>query len=105
MNRSSSSRRFRALFTAAALLAAPVLAPSPVAWGADPAVASQPNQSILEEASLQYWQGFGEIPQFDAPQQKLLAEWKTNLGTRNFALLQQILDQLREITDPYAHEA
>ena len=34
----------------------------------------------------------------------ILAEWKTYLGTRNFALLQQILEQLREITDPYAHE-
>ncbi|HEV7185255.1 MAG TPA: MarR family transcriptional regulator [Leifsonia sp.] len=33
---------------------------------------------------------------------EILAEWKTYLGTRNFALLQQILDQLREITDPYA---
>lgn len=30
------------------------------------------------------------------------SEWKTYLGTRNFTLLQQILDQLREITDPYA---
>ncbi|MGB8405486.1 MAG: MarR family transcriptional regulator [Mycobacterium sp.] len=30
------------------------------------------------------------------------AEWTTYLGTRNFTLLQQILDQLREITDPYA---
>jgi len=33
---------------------------------------------------------------------EILSEWKTYLGTRNFALLQQILDQLREITDPYA---
>jgi DNA-binding MarR family transcriptional regulator len=33
---------------------------------------------------------------------EILAEWKAYLGTRNFALLQQILDQLREITDPYA---
>jgi DNA-binding MarR family transcriptional regulator len=32
----------------------------------------------------------------------IYAEWKTYLGTRNFTLLQQILDQLREITDPYA---
>jgi len=31
-----------------------------------------------------------------------LAEWKAYLGTRNFTLLHQILDQLREITDPYA---
>ena len=34
----------------------------------------------------------------------ILAEWKAFLGTRNFTLLHQILDQLREITDPYAHE-
>lgn len=33
---------------------------------------------------------------------EILAEWETYLGTRNFTLLQQILDQLREITDPYA---
>ncbi|MEU5699364.1 MarR family winged helix-turn-helix transcriptional regulator [Streptomyces aurantiacus] len=32
---------------------------------------------------------------------EILAEWKAYLGTRNFALLHQILDQLREITDPY----
>lgn len=32
----------------------------------------------------------------------ILSEWKAYLGTRNFTLLQQILDQLREITDPYA---
>lgn len=30
------------------------------------------------------------------------SEWKDYLGTRNFTLLQQILEQLREITDPYA---
>ena len=35
---------------------------------------------------------------------EILAEWKAFLGTRNFTLLHQILDQLREITDPYAHE-
>jgi DNA-binding MarR family transcriptional regulator len=35
---------------------------------------------------------------------QILAEWKTFLGTRNFTLLQQILDQLRAITDPYAHQ-
>ncbi len=34
--------------------------------------------------------------------EEILAEWKAYLGTRNFTLLQQILDQLREITDPYA---
>lgn len=33
---------------------------------------------------------------------EILAEWQTFLGTRNFTLLHQILDQLREITDPYA---
>ncbi len=33
---------------------------------------------------------------------EILAEWKAYLGTRNFTLLHQILDQLREITDPYA---
>ncbi|MFE0419145.1 MarR family winged helix-turn-helix transcriptional regulator [Streptomyces tendae] len=33
---------------------------------------------------------------------EILAEWKEYLGTRNFTLLQQILEQLREITDPYA---
>ena len=32
---------------------------------------------------------------------EILAEWKTYLGTRNFTLLHQILDQLREITDPF----
>jgi DNA-binding MarR family transcriptional regulator len=31
----------------------------------------------------------------------ILSEWKAYLGTRNFTLLQQILDQLGEITDPY----
>jgi len=33
---------------------------------------------------------------------EILLEWKAYLGTRNFTLLHQILDQLREITDPYA---
>ena len=33
---------------------------------------------------------------------EIISEWKAYLGTRNFTLLQQILDQLREITDPYA---
>jgi DNA-binding MarR family transcriptional regulator len=32
----------------------------------------------------------------------ILAEWEAYLGTRNFAILSQLLDQLREITDPYA---
>ncbi|MFZ0226660.1 MAG: MarR family transcriptional regulator [Mycobacterium sp.] len=36
---------------------------------------------------------------------EILAEWTVFLGTRNFTLLHQILDQLREITDPYAHES
>lgn len=30
------------------------------------------------------------------------AEWRAHLGARNFTQLQQLLDQLREITDPYA---
>lgn len=34
---------------------------------------------------------------------EILAEWSSYLGTRNFDLLKQILDQLREITDPYAN--
>lgn len=34
-----------------------------------------------------------------ATRDEILSEWKTYLGTRNFTLLQQILDQLREITD------
>jgi DNA-binding MarR family transcriptional regulator len=33
---------------------------------------------------------------------EILSEWKAYLGTRNFTMLHQILDQLREITDPYA---
>ena len=33
---------------------------------------------------------------------EILSEWKAYLGTRNFTLLHEILDQLREITDPYA---
>jgi DNA-binding MarR family transcriptional regulator len=33
---------------------------------------------------------------------EILSEWEAYLGTRNFTLLHQILDQLREITDPYA---
>jgi DNA-binding MarR family transcriptional regulator len=32
----------------------------------------------------------------------ILSEWEAYLGTRNFTLLGQILDQLREITDPYS---
>jgi DNA-binding MarR family transcriptional regulator len=31
----------------------------------------------------------------------ILSEWKAYLGTRNFGLLHQILDQLREITEPF----
>ena len=34
--------------------------------------------------------------------EEILAEWEAYLGTRNFTLLHQILDQLSEITDPYA---
>ena len=37
-----------------------------------------------------------------ATRDEILSEWKAYLGTRNFTLLHQILDQLREITDPYA---
>jgi DNA-binding MarR family transcriptional regulator len=37
-----------------------------------------------------------------ATRDEILAEWTTYLGTRNFTMLHQILDQLREITDPYA---
>jgi DNA-binding MarR family transcriptional regulator len=33
---------------------------------------------------------------------EILAEWKAYLGTRNVTLLHQILEQLREITAPYA---
>lgn len=29
------------------------------------------------------------------------AEWREYLGSRNFALLEDLLGQLREITDPY----
>jgi DNA-binding MarR family transcriptional regulator len=34
--------------------------------------------------------------------EEILTEWKAYLGTRNFTLLHQTLNQLREITDPYA---
>jgi DNA-binding MarR family transcriptional regulator len=37
-----------------------------------------------------------------ATRDEIFAEWKAYLGTRNFTLLHQVLDQLREITDPYA---
>jgi DNA-binding MarR family transcriptional regulator len=37
-----------------------------------------------------------------ATRDEVFSEWKAYLGTRNFTLLHQILDQLREITDPYA---
>jgi DNA-binding MarR family transcriptional regulator len=37
-----------------------------------------------------------------AARDQIFSEWKAYLGTRNFTLLHQILDQLREITDPYA---
>jgi DNA-binding MarR family transcriptional regulator len=33
---------------------------------------------------------------------EILAEWEAYLGTRNYTVLQQVLDQLREITDTYA---
>ena len=37
-----------------------------------------------------------------ATRDEIFSEWKAYLGTRNFTLLHQILDQLREITDPCA---
>jgi DNA-binding MarR family transcriptional regulator len=37
-----------------------------------------------------------------ATRDQIFSEWQAYLGTRNFTLLHQILDQLREITDPYA---
>jgi DNA-binding MarR family transcriptional regulator len=36
-----------------------------------------------------------------ATRDEIFSDWKGYLGTRNFTLLHQILDQLREITDPY----
>jgi DNA-binding MarR family transcriptional regulator len=39
-----------------------------------------------------------------ATSNEILSEWMAFLGTRNFTLLHQILDQLRELTDPYAHQ-
>jgi DNA-binding MarR family transcriptional regulator len=33
---------------------------------------------------------------------RIVAEWREYLGTRNFTLLHEILKQLREITDPFA---
>jgi DNA-binding MarR family transcriptional regulator len=33
---------------------------------------------------------------------RIVAEWREYLGTRNFTLLREILEQLREITDPFA---
>ncbi|MDV3127192.1 MarR family transcriptional regulator [Mycobacterium sp. 21AC1] len=35
---------------------------------------------------------------------EIMSEWTAYLGTRNFTLLHEILDQLREITDPYAQK-
>jgi hypothetical protein len=37
-----------------------------------------------------------------ATSSEIRSEWMAFLGSRNFTLLHQILDQLREITDPYA---
>lgn len=45
--------------------------------------------------------GLQAVEVAEATLAEILAEWEAYLGTRNFALLQQILDQLREITDPY----
>jgi DNA-binding MarR family transcriptional regulator len=46
--------------------------------------------------------GLEAIEVAGATLEEILSEWEAYLGTRNFALLRQILDQLREITDPYA---
>ena len=32
---------------------------------------------------------------------QVVAEWRQYLGTRNFTLLREVLEQLREITDPF----
>jgi len=37
-----------------------------------------------------------------AAHDQIVAEWQAYLGTRNFTMLRQILEQLREITDPFA---
>jgi DNA-binding MarR family transcriptional regulator len=47
--------------------------------------------------------GRGAVEVAKATLDDILREWKEYLGTRNFTLLGQILAQLREITDPYAH--
>lgn len=39
-----------------------------------------------------------------ATSDQIMSEWTAYLGTRNFTLLHQILEQLREITDPYAQK-
>ena len=46
--------------------------------------------------------GWRAIEVVTATLDEIYSAWKAYLGTRNFTLLQQILDQLREITDPYA---
>jgi DNA-binding MarR family transcriptional regulator len=37
-----------------------------------------------------------------AAHDEIVAEWRRFLGTRNFTLLHEFLEQLREITDPFA---
>jgi DNA-binding MarR family transcriptional regulator len=39
-----------------------------------------------------------------AAHDQIVAEWQAYLGTRNFTMLRQILEQLREITDPFAEK-
>jgi DNA-binding MarR family transcriptional regulator len=40
-----------------------------------------------------------------ATSREILSEWKSYLGARNFTLLQHTLNQLLEITDPYARRS
>lgn len=51
---------------------------------------------VLEERGLR------AVEVATATLDEILSEWESYLGTRNFMLLQQILDQLREITGPDA---
>ena len=46
--------------------------------------------------------GWRAIEAGKAAHDQIVAEWQAYLGTRNFTMLCQILEQLREITDPFA---
>jgi DNA-binding MarR family transcriptional regulator len=46
--------------------------------------------------------GWRAIEIGQAAHDAIVAEWQQYLGTRNFQLLRQLLEQLREITDPFA---